>query len=657
MRSNSASLALKFRLNLLIVALAFGVFSFPCQSNDETQQQLTQLLQLDINELMDLKVTLPSRHEERQFDSAAAVYVITQEDIRRSGITEIPELFRMVPGLHVGQIDNNTWAISSRSNLSRFSNTMLVLLDGRTLYNPLFGGVYWDVQDTLIQDIERIEVIRGPGGSLWGANAVDGIINIISKSANKTAETMLYGGIGDGDQHYEAGIRLGSQLKNIGHGRVYAKARESDQGVYLDTDQSTNDGFFNPGNDAYDDGNQQQAGFRMDFDVATNSLLTVQGDVYSAEYHNIRVTQPRENTVDAKGGNIIINWNQQSAISSINFKFFYDYTERVDLVFEEQQDIYDFDFQHSRSFERHTLTWGLGYRHTADDTMKTDTGIFALNPASLSDDLYSAFIQDQIELEEDQLFLTIGSKFEHNDFTGEEYQPTLRLLWKQSPQATLWGSVTRAVRTPTRAELNAELVFCDPGLPGCVQSISDPDKKSESVIASEIGYRSQLTSNALLDLALFNNNYHDTDEAGGATNTYGFEILSKYIFSDDWRIEGSYTYHRGEKQNNGTEVNNNTIPKNTFHFRSYWNIRPQWELDALFYYASAIDAPVAAPDLEDMTRIDLRLGWNPYKALRTALSVTNLLDDIHGEALELQRINTGTGRGIFLSMAYSFERK
>ena len=468
---------------------------------------------------------------------------------------------------------------------------------------------------------------------------------------------MLYGGVGEGDQNYEAAIRFGTQFNSYGSGRVYAKATESDQGVYLDADQSTNNGIFSPGDSAYDDGNQQQAGFRIDLDVAANALLTIQGDIYSAEYNNIRATQPRNNTVDANGRNFIINWNQQSTFSNINFKFFYDFTKRTDLVFEEQTDIYDLDFQHSLSFDRHILTWGLGYRHTSDDTMKTETGVFTLNPASLSDDLYSGFIQDQIELEKNLLFLTIGSKIERNDFTGDEYQPTLRLLWKQSERTTLWGSLTRAVRTPTRAELHAELVFCDPSLPGCVQPVGDPEKDSENVLASEIGYRSQLTSNTLVDLALFNNNYHDTDDATGRTNTYGLELLSKYIFSKDWHLEASYTYHQGERQNNDVEINDSRIPKNTFHFRSFWNINLQWEFDALFFYASAIDAPNEAPGLEDITRLDLRLGWNPSKSLRTTLFISNVFDDIQGEALDLVRINTGTGRGIFLSVTLSLDQE
>ncbi len=645
--------AWKPRLNQSLNAFLLIFFSTACLSGDGTEEQLSELLQMDINELMNLKVTLPSRNEERQFDSAAAVYVITQEDIRRSGLTRIPDLLRMVPGLHVGQIDNNTLAVSSRSDMVWLSNSMLVLLDGRTLYNPLFGGVYWDIQDTLIQDIERIEVIRGPGGSLWGANAFDGIINIITKSSNNTDSTLLYGGFGEGDRKYESAIRFGSKLLEHGSGRVYAKTRSFNKGIHLDPDESTNNGFYPPGTNALDDGSQSQAGFRFDLSTNANTALTIQGDIYQADYNNLRFRSPHENKVDAQGGNIILNFSKQSGPSIYKFKLFYDYTKRVENIFEEQRDVYDFDFQHSHKFERQVLTWGAGYRYVIDDTMRTPTGLIALEPPSLSDNIFSAFLQDQIELSRDLVYLTIGSKFEHNDFTGYEYQPTLRLLWKQSPQTTLWGSITRAIRTPSRVELHGNIF--DPGVPGGIIPIGSPDQDSDSVIATEIGYRSQLSTRTLFDIALFNNNYDEAVLLNRKINTYGLETFIKQIYSKDWRLEASYTYHRGTTDENGTEVSNKRIPKNSFHIRSFWNFVKYWEFDVLFYFFEHLDRPNEAPGLKDSTRLDLRLGWNPSQSLQISLSLTNALDKIQGEAIDGQRINTGTGGEIFFSAVYSFD--
>ena len=636
-----------------MVCLLCLVISLPVLANDNSQQ-LSELLSMDISELMDIKVVLPSRNEERQFDAPAAIYVMTQEDIRRSGFTRIPDLLRMVPGLHVGQLDNNTWAISSRSRLQWLSNSMLVLLDGRTLYNSLFGGVYWDVQDTLIQDIERIEVIRGPGGSLWGANAVDGIINIITKSASKTTDTLLYGGAGKGKQQYEAAIRHGTSFSNSATGRVYAKRFKTDRGEYLDSDESTNDNYFMEGDTANDGGNQNQAGFRVDWSIDDNSALTIQGDVYDAGYDNIRVNQPRDNAVDAKGRNIIVKWSQQKAGSNFELQLYYDFTERFDNLHEEQHHIYDLDFQHSLNFTRHVFTWGLGYRFSSDDIEKTAIGVFALDPEEYSEKLYSAFFQDQIVLETNKLFLTIGSKFERNETTGEEFQPTLRMLWKPDNESSAWASLTRAVRTPTRAELHALLIFCDPSNPGCTQPIGDPDANSEKVVASELGYRSKIGTASTIDIALFDHRYYETDESTGITRTYGWEAVYQRIVSKSWRIETAYAHHKGHQLVNGNETGNNTIPENSLHLRSLYNINQHWEFDTHLYYTEAIEAPTSAPGLKDITRIDLRLGWNPNQSTQTSLSVTNLLNDIHGEAIDQQKVNTATGRGVFLSVNHRF---
>jgi iron complex outermembrane receptor protein len=621
---------------------------------DNAKQQLNELLQMDFNELVNLKVVLPTRQSERQFDAPSAIYVITQEDIRRSGLTKIPEILRMVPGLHVGRLDNNTWSVSSRSDILRLSNTMLVLMDGRTLYDPLFAGVYWDVQDTLIQDIERIEIIRGPGGPLWGANAVDGIINIVTKSSRDTAGGLAYGGYGENERKYEAAFRYGTHLPNDSGARVYFKRTKTDHGVYLDANKSTNNGFFEPGDPAHDDGQQNQAGFRLDWQAQSDSTLNLQGDIYKAKYNNIRTTQPRENTIHASGHNLISKWSQMKPGYRLNFQFVYDHTERTDLVFEEKRDVLDFDFQHSLTFTSQLITWGLGYRYNSDKTKKTANGIFALDPENSSDEIYSAFVQDRIAFADNRWFLTLGSKIEHNDFTGYEIQPTIRLLWKPTERNTAWASVTRAVHTPSRAALNGKLIFCEPPeTPGCSQTIGDPDTKSESVIASEAGYRSQFSTNTLIDISIFNNRYHDTSEDGGNIKTYGMEIFSKQIFSPKWQIALSYTYHQGTSQSNGIEGNNRLIPKNSANFRSLWNISSAWEADIFVYYSDAEESTTL--NIDDYTRVDLRAGWNPIRAIKLSLSITNLFDDKHAEAIDLQRVNTSVGRAIFLSGSYTFD--
>jgi iron complex outermembrane receptor protein len=642
------------RQSIIVVVLCVLLFASPIRCfADNVEQQLDELLQLDLTELANLKVVLPTRLSERQFDAPSAIYVITQEDIRRSGLTRIPEILRMVPGLHVGKLDNNTWSVSSRSDLLRLSHTMLVLMDGRTLYDPLFAGVYWDVQDTFIQDIERIEIIRGPGGPLWGANAVDGIINIVTKSSHDTIGGVAYGGYGKNERKYEAAFRYGGHPTDDIDARLYVKRFKTDQGEYLAADKSTNNGYFTPGDPAHDDGHQTQAGFRVDWQLPSDSSLNLQGDIYDAKFNNVRTAQPRENTVNASGHNIITKWSQNKPGYRLDFQFIYDHTERTDLVFEERRDIVDLDFQHALTIASHLLTWGLGYRYNSDETMKAANGIFALDPENSTDDIYSVFFQDRIALSDNRWFLTLGSKFEHNDFTGFEVQPTIRLLWKATEENTAWASVTRAVHTPSRAALDGKLIFCEPPeTPGCSLTIGDPDTKSESVIASEAGYRTQLSRKTLVDVSVFNNRYFDTPEDGGNIKTYGLEMFSKLIITPLWQIELSYAYHRGTSKSDGIEGENRLIPKNSANLRSLWNINRAWEADVFVYYTDAEKSTTL--NIEDYTRVDLRMGWNPIPDVKTSLSITNLFDDKHAELVDLQRVNTAVGRGIFLSVSYTF---
>ena len=604
---------------------------------------------MDIDELMELPVIMPSRKLERQFDATAAIYVITREDIRRSGARRISELLRRVPGIHVGTLDNNTWAVSSRSDMTRFSNSMLVLLDGRTLYNPLFGGVYWDVQDTFLQDIDRIEIIRGPGASLWGANAVNGIINIITKSADKTAYTSAYAGVGQGSQLYDGGVRFGGKINDSTIGRVYVKAFKTDQGEYLDSTKSPNAGFFPVGDDAHDDEKNTQAGFLVERTINKKSILTFQGDRYRADINNIRTAVQRENAVESSGYNFIVKWKKSfSNISDMMVQFYLDHTEREDLTFEEMRDIYDFDIQHTLQLQSNTFTWGLGMRRTKDETNRTPAGTFELDPSALSDTVLSAFFQDEIQIIDNKLMVTIGTKFEENDFTGGEIQPTARVRWKIDLQQTMWSAITRSVRIPTRSDLHAQLNFGGPPI-----SISDPNSKSESVVATELGYRGKLNSNALIDIALFNHNYSDPNpDATQLDRSYGLETVVKYDFNSDWRTETSYTWHKGTVIFNGDRIADQRLPRNTLHFRALYNISFEWELDTFITYKEAQTTDTY--DYENYIRLDIRLGWSPHRNSRFSLSMANITDDKHAEVTDSTRINTAVGRSVFLSAAYDF---
>jgi len=629
------------------------------------------LAAMDLEQLLSVEVTMTSRNEARAFSAPAAIYVINQEDIRRSGLTTIPDLLRLVPGLHVAKLDGNKWAINARGENDRFSSTMLVLIDGRSVYTPLFAGVYWDVQETLLADIERIEVVRGPGASLWGANAVTGIINIITKDAADTQGWLVSAGVGEGDTKNLKSVRYGFQRGELS-GRVYVKNRQSDEGEFLNAKQSENAGFFKPKSSAEDDGHLTQGGFRLDWQ-ANARHVTVQGDVYHGLEHDflIRDNAPLRNNIDVEGANVLLRWQQSWGTSNMTIQYYADYTRRVDQVFSEVRETHDVDFQHTFLWPRQQFTWGAAYRTTADDTELQFR--FELDPENRSNDLYSVFFQDRIELLEETVFLTIGSKFEYNDFTHDEYQPSYRLRWSPSERQTFWMAYSRALRTPSRGDSDARLNFddvaflCAFGVPGFVLAddgaciipignetkLASPKLKVFQVISKEIGYRLALDT-VVLDVAAFYNNFdQEQANANGVNKFYGVESDVRWQVSEHWRLAMAYTYHHGRTlETGGQRQNVDGFPENSVNLRSYWDINAQWALDTLVYYAD--HASDGGKDIPSYVRLDLRLGWQPSPAFETSLAVTNILDSVHPEGTENQRLTTGARRGAFLQTRYRF---
>jgi len=400
--------------------------------------------ELPLEALMEITVSSVAKKEQRLADSAAAIFVITQEDIRRSGVTTIADALRMVPGLEVARIDANKWAISSRGFNSRFAGQMLVLFDGRVVYTPLFSGVFWDRQDTVLEDVERIEMIRGPGAALWGANAVNGVINIITKRADETLGGQVSAGSGTEERAFGS-IRYGFELNHQNQMRLYLK--HSDRDNLRQTNGSN-------GNDAW---HMTQGGFRLDSELTSQDSLTVQGDLYDGRlgetYSNML---PDYRTIDSVtsvfGANILSRWKRSLADSAdLSLQIYYDRSQQKMQVIEEKRDTIDLDFQHRFPVgATHEITWGLGYRYS-HDSINNSTYVM-LTPTSQDTNLFSSFVQDDITLIPDKLHLILGSKFEHNDYTGFEIQPTARLLWTPNRQNSVWLSVSRAVRTPSRGE-------------------------------------------------------------------------------------------------------------------------------------------------------------------------------------------------------------
>lgn len=636
------------RQKLPICGLFLACFSaFSAEMQGPAVPDFTQFT---LEELANYPVTSVSKSEEKLSTAAAAIHVITQEDIRRSGVTSIPEALRMAPGVQVGRVDAHTWAISARGFNDVFANKLLVLQDGRSVYTPLFSGVYWDAQDTLLDDIERIEVIRGPGATLWGANAVNGVINIITKSAKDSQGLLVTGGSGT-EEHFFGGVRYGGKIGENAWFRVYGK--------YFTRDDSALAG----GGDANDHWQVSRGGFRTDWDATDINHLTFQGDIYggTAKQTNIRLRQTPPFTTyadqaqyDISGGNLLGRWTHHFGVDSeFMVQTYYDRTFRSVNVFEEDRQTWDIEAQqHFLVYERHDVIFGLGYRLMRDTT----DGSFdvSLDPDNRTTDLFNAFAQDKIALIHDQLWLTLGSKFEHNDYTGFEVQPSGRLTWLPHEHHTLWASVSRAVRTPSRAENDVRLNQPSGVSPFVITSIfGSPDYRSEKLIAYELGYRVQPEEHVSFDLALFYNDYDDLrsvevvglqpgpppDVALKAGNglqgiTYGGEIAANLQATAWWRLRLAYSYLQMELKNKDGSTDTASVagiegsnPEHQFSLISSFELPENFSLDLWARYVDRLPAR----NVDPYFTFDARLAWRPTKNLELSIVGQNLWDPQHPE--------------------------
>ncbi|HWZ95299.1 MAG TPA: TonB-dependent receptor [Opitutaceae bacterium] len=585
-----------------------------------------ELKKLSVEQLMDIEVTSVSLHPEKLSEAASAVQVITGDDIRRSGATSLPEALRLASNLDVAQIDSRQWAISARGFNNTTSNKLLVLMDGRTIYTPLYAGVFWDVQDTLLEDLDQIEVISGPGATQWGDNAVNGVINITTKPAKDTQGLLVTGGGGTAVKDFE-GVRYGGALAPALHYRIYGK--------YFDRDSTEFSNLKDGGNDWH----MGQGGFRMDWDASASDLLTLQGDVYSG-----RVAQLGAGDTTLHGDNIIGRWARTfSEKSDLKLQMYYDRTYRsVPGTFSEGLDTYDVDFQHRFPMgERHDITWGLGYRLIKDNV--GNTPVLAFLPANVSHRQFNVFGQDEIALVQDQVYLTLGTKIDHNDYTGVEYQPSVRLAWKLSPEQTMWGAISRAVRTPSRIDRD----FYVPPTPPFLLS-GGPNFDSEKLTAYELGYRVRPDEQLSFSLATFYNYYDDVRSLektqppapfpvvignGLKTETYGAELSADYRATEWWRLRAGYTQihlhfwpKAGSTDTSGGSTESHD-PEDQFTLQSSLDLPGHWAVDTDFRYVASI-ANQSVPAYHEM---DVRLGWQPFSQLELSVVGQNLLHNHHAE--------------------------
>jgi len=624
-------------------------------------EKLDYLKSLKIEDLLNTEVTSVSKKPEKLADAPAAIFVITAEDIRRTGVRTIAEALRMAPGIQVARMDANKWAVSARGFNDTFSNKLLVLIDGRSVYTPLFSGVFWDVQDTMIEDIDRIEVIRGPGATLWGANAVNGVINIITKSAQKTQGALVSVGTGS-HEPFNAAVRYGDQLGPDGAWRLYAKGFR--RGDYVNGD----------GDDASDAWDAMRGGFRLDMDLNARDALMVQGDIYQGnedqtldlpETLSTPAAGPQPYSADFSGADILARWRRfDGDKSDFTLQFYYDHTERRQFVLQGIIDTVDLDFQHRFQLSaRQEMSWGLGYRYTQDDIQSGDS--ISMIPDSRYDQLFSAFVQDEIVLQPDKWWLTMGSKLEHNDYTGVEIQPSVRLRWKPTGVQTAWAAASRAVRTPSRTDhdlrSNRDVVVV-PGIPfpTTYQNVifGDDNFESEELLAFELGHRWQPDTRLSFDTATFYNQYDNlrTLELNSAAayaemnptphivvpyywdnqmegETFGVELVASWQPLDFWKLTAGYAWMQmllridAGSQDSMAEDQAGFSPMNQIQLRSALDLSHGWSFDTELYYVDELEAM----NVPAYTRVDLRVGWQPSAQWEFSLNIENLLDDRHAE--------------------------
>ena len=610
---------------------------------------------LSINELMQMEVSSASRKSQTLSDTAAAAFVISQDDIRRSGATSIPDALRMAPGIEVAQINASAWAITARGFNGRYANKLLVLMDGRTIYTPLFSGVFWNLQDTLLEDIERIEVIRGPGAVMWGANAVNGVINIITKKAKDTQGNLFVAGGGNQEQGF-AGYRHGGQIGDDGSYRVYAKTFERE--AFVDA----------AGQRLHDDWRSVQGGFRIDDRISSDHRYTIQGDVYRKNIGSTVTPQtvlPPFNTafnVDdhADGANVLARWEGNFADGSeFMLQGYYDRVNFSAAALSDSQDMLDIDFQHRlHPSASHDLMWGASYRFIHSTT--ANTSAIAFTPNSLGYHNGSVFVQDDITLIDNTLRLTLGTKLEESHFGNTQVQPNARLLWTPDDKHSIWASVSRAARTPSRGEAQANVglgaVSVATGFPPPFDQIPvqvlaspNPNLKAEKVFAAEIGYRTQWTDTFSTDITAFSNHYTDlimfrlgafdpvtfTQPLVWFNNsrevtTRGIEFSSEWQALDWMRFTGNYSHLKIEMPQDS--INPDTAglsPRHHGSLRWQMDLNKQTKLDFTLRHVSKLEAsrqPVPA-----YTTFDARLAYQPYSGIELSFVAQNLFSPRHPE--------------------------
>jgi len=696
----------------------------------------SDLTELSLEQLLNIEVTSVSKRPEKLSSAAAAIYVLTGDQIRRSGARGIADALRLVPGLQVAQVDARTYAISARGFNSSSSDKLQVLLDGRTVYTPLTSAVFWDVLDTYMDDIERIEVIRGPGATLWGANAVNGVINIVTRNARDTVGTVVSAGGGTEEraaaytpltsavfwdvldtymddierievirgpgatlwganavngvinivtrnardtvgtvvsagggteERAAAALRSGTQVGHDGAVRFYAKSTDRDSSQFTD------------GGDGGDSSRSTQGGFRGDWAPLPGKNLTVSGDLYSARFNTPPTSsQPANQTTTASGANVLARWaSGDGEPSGWTLQAYYDHYQRyIPTVYSEDRDTLDLDFQQRLQWtEGNTVMYGVGYRNSRDRTGKAPEVAVVFLPTSRTLDTTSAFVQDQQTLLDGRVVVTVGSKFEYNDFTGFEAQPGVRVGWQVADSAFTWAAISRALRTPNRLDSDVAIYCPEPdGFPGVcgpgLFGLGNPKFESEALIAYEWGLRMWSESQLTLDLATFYNRYDRLRSQEGASASspfgslgngyrldgYGGELVLGWNPDPKLGFQASYSLLKlnAEAKPGSTDTETGATlegssPQHQAGLRISANPADRWSVDAFLRYVGSLPAY----EVPAYTELDLRAAYQIRPSIELSLTGKNLLSSQHAE-FGSSNAQQSIERGAFLELRWAW---
>lgn len=632
---------------------------------------------MSLEELSQLEVTSVTRNKSKAEKSPAAVFVISRLDIERSSATSVPELLRMVPGLQVAKINSSTWAITARGFNGGFSNKLLVLIDGRSVYDPVFSGVNWDQIDLVFQDIERIEVIRGPGATVWGANAVNGVINIITKNSSESQGSHVSVGAGSEDSSIIS-ARQGGKIGENGFGRIYVKTTERDNSKLLN------------GTDSYDSWRTAQTGFRLDQSITDKDKLFFSGDLQVGRENgdtNVPILEEPYNS-DAKvngiinSRNILGRWSHEySEDSNLFIQAYYNQLERDVVLAHEKADSYDLEVQQSLKVGRYqVLTAGVGYRLVNTKVVKPNISELpndSFIPSTRNYDITNLYLQDEIELIPSKVKATLGTKFEYRNYTGLQVQPGIRLSYLPTEKQLLWASIAKAVRTPSQVERDVNFPYQaqqgEGGLTNLLAFQGNHDIDSENLIAYEVGYRSSPVRNFTFDISTFINSYSGvidvaqqdaiaTQADDGVPFVYvplqfqnkerkqifGTEVSGNWEVLSWWRLSGWYSYLDADI----IDGSNQTNPYHQIMFRSLMTVLDDFEIDPTYRYVDSL----RESNTPAYSEVDFRLGYRYSKDLVLSLIGKNLLDPSHREFApeELRRPITQNERAIFIKFEANF---